>query len=72
MDMSPGYLIATLVTSTVGFSLFLYGKKQTRVPQLAVGATLMVLPYFGGGAWWIAGASLFLVAGMMVAVRRGL
>ncbi|MFT6080177.1 MAG: hypothetical protein ACJAQZ_002238, partial [Planctomycetota bacterium] len=47
MDISAGFLIATLITSTVGFSLFLYGKKQTRVPQISVGAVLMVMPYFG-------------------------
>jgi len=72
MDFTPGYLIATLVSSTVGFSLFLYGKKQTRVPQLVVGCVLMVLPYFGGGAWWIGASSLVLVGGLTIAVRRGL
>ena len=71
MDISSGYLIATLVTSTIGFSLFLYGKKQARVPQLVVGALLIVLPYCGGGAWWISGISAALVVGMMVALRNG-
>tara|TARA_R110002073_G_scaffold9090_1_gene47598 strand:+ start:1352 stop:1624 length:273 start_codon:yes stop_codon:yes gene_type:complete len=72
MEFTAGYLIATLIASTVGFSLFLYGKKQARVPQLVTGCVLMVFPYFGGGAWWICGFSAALVFGMWVAVRRGL
>ena len=72
MDFTPGYLIATLVISTVGFSLFLYGKKQARVPQLVAGCLLMVLPYFGGGAWLLSGIATAVVGGLWAAVRRGL
>ncbi|MFT4514442.1 MAG: hypothetical protein ACI89X_003449 [Planctomycetota bacterium] len=72
MDFSAGYLIATLITSTVGFSLFLYGKKQTRVPHLGVGVVLMVMPYFGGSVLWIAGSAAVLCLGLWLAVRRGL
>jgi hypothetical protein len=72
MDISAGFLIATLITSTVGFSLFLYGKKQTRVPQISVGAVLMVMPYFGGSVLWIAGSAVGLCLGLWLAVRRGL
>ena len=72
MDISSGYLIATLITSTVGFSLFLYGKKQARVPQLGVGAVLMVMPYFGGSTGWIVGSAAAPCAGLCLAVRRGL
>ena len=46
LDLSPGSLLASLLVSTIGMGLFLYGKKQTRGPQLLVGLFLMAYPYF--------------------------
>ncbi len=34
---------------SVGFGFFMYGKKQRRMPHLAVGVVLMVYPYFVSG-----------------------
>ena len=71
MDLSPGTLVASLLVSTAGFGLFLYGKKQLRMPQLAVGLVLMVYPYFTTGplaTWGIGG---LLVLGLVVALRLG-
>ena len=42
MDLSPGWLFASLAVSTVGLGLFLYGKKQTRLPQFLVGLALLI------------------------------
>jgi len=41
------------VIGLVGFGLFLYGKKQQRIPQLGVGLALMVYPYFVPSAVWM-------------------
>ena len=34
MDLSASTLFASLFVSSIGFGLFLYGKKQARIPQL--------------------------------------
>jgi hypothetical protein len=72
MDFSAGTLFASLVMSTAGFGLFLYGKKELRIPQLVVGVVLMVYPYFVEGAltMWAIGGTLLLA--LFAAVRLGL
>jgi hypothetical protein len=44
MDLDLSTLIAGCLVSTVGFSVFLYGKKQARLPQLVAGSVMMLLP----------------------------
>jgi hypothetical protein len=39
-------LLASVLIGSVGMGLFMYGRKQRRVPHLAVGILLMVYPYF--------------------------
>ena len=63
--------MASLVVSSVGFGVFLYGKREARFPQLLVGLVMMVYPYFVSGTaatWSIAGA---LLLGLTLAVRAG-
>ena len=72
MQLSAGSLFASLVVSAIGYALFSYGKKQSRLPQLAAGVALMVYPYFVAG--WIAmlGIGAGLVLALWLAVRAGL
>jgi hypothetical protein len=44
--VTPSTLFAWTVSGAIGLGLFLYGKKQRRVPHLAAGVLLMVFPYF--------------------------
>jgi hypothetical protein len=50
MDFSPASLLASLFIGAIGFGLFLYGKKRSRIPHLVSGLVLMVFPYFVPGA----------------------
>ena len=45
-SFDPALLMLSLIPGGVGFVLFVYGKKQGRMPQLAAGLALMVYPYF--------------------------
>ena len=70
MSFEPSTLLLSLILGLVGFSLFMYGRKQARVPHLIAGLLFMVYPYFtesltsmllvgiaiGGGLWWASGA----------------
>ncbi len=72
MDLSVDTLLASLVVSSIGLGLFLYGKKQVRMPQLVVGLSMMVYPYFVTGAALMSGIAVVLLAGLIVAVRWGM
>jgi hypothetical protein len=64
MDWSTGAILASFLVSTIGFGLFLYGRKQTRTPQLVVGLAMMSYPCFVASAavtWSVAAALLSLL-----------
>jgi multisubunit Na+/H+ antiporter MnhC subunit len=46
VNLDPTWLFLSLIPSGVGFVLFVYGRKQVRLPQLLAGIALMVYPFF--------------------------
>lgn len=71
MDLTTATLVAGFLVSTVGFSLFLYGKKQVRPPQLVGGVLMMALPFIVPGALWITVGGIALAGGTWAAARAG-
>ena len=67
--MDTGTIIAGFIISTVGLSFFLYGKKQKRTPQLAVGILLMVAPFLVTNPLWMSVTAILLLVGLHVALR---
>lgn len=65
-------LFATLVASSIGVGLFLYGKKRRRAPQMAVGLALMGVPYFLPGVLWVVSVTAALLAGLWWGSHAGL
>jgi hypothetical protein len=57
--------------SSVGFVAFMYGKKQSRFPQLLVGLALMVFPYFVSSALLMLLIAAVLLGALWGAVRLG-
>jgi hypothetical protein len=67
MNFDPDTLFLSFVLGFIGLGLFIYGKKQARLPQLVAGVLFMVYPYFtssltsmltvglilGAGLWWL-------------------
>ena len=72
MNLDPGYLLASLVVSGVGYVLFSYGRKQSRLPQMVLGIVMLVYPYFITDLAWMLGicAALLLLLGLLA--RLGL
>lgn len=68
--MSTAEIIVGFVVSTLGFSFFIYGKKQVRPPQLILGMILMVCPFFATPVW-TTGIAAAAIAGLWLAVRAG-
>lgn len=58
--MSMGTIIGGLLFSGVGLVVFNYGRKQSLWKPMAIGAALMVFPYFVWNAWalWMVGSAL--------------
>jgi hypothetical protein len=72
MDTSFGGLFLSLVIGAVGTGLFLYGKKQGRLPQMIAGVVLCIYPYFVPNLWLMGGIAALIVAAVWVAALKGL
>ncbi len=72
MDLSAGTLFAGMLVSTAGMGLFMYGKRESRGPQLLVGIGMMALPMFVSGAWPILGIGALFIGALWFSVRAGL
>jgi hypothetical protein len=71
MDFDVSSLIASFVVSSVGFVLFMYGKRMSRAPHLVIGLVLLIYPYFIAAVLPMFGVALVLVALLWFAVKRG-
>lgn len=71
MDLDANSLLASLLVSSIGFVAFMYGKKQSRVPQMVVGILMMGYPYFVTNVALMLGIAVVLLAALWGAVRLG-
>lgn len=71
MDLSLGTVVASLVTGSLGFGLYLYGKNEARYPQLIAGLALMVYPYFVSGPFATWGIGSTILAALVLTLRAG-
>lgn len=71
MSFEPNALFLSFLLSFVGLALFLYGRKQSRAPQLVAGLLFMVYPYFTSTFLSMLGVGALVGAGMWVAIWLG-
>jgi hypothetical protein len=71
VSFNPAWLLISLVISGVGLGLFLYGKKQTRIPHLVIGIVLMVYTYAVTSVFWMVLIGVLLLAVLWLLVRLG-
>jgi hypothetical protein len=69
--VDPASLIASFAVSSIGYVAFSYGKRQRRAPQLVVGLTLMVFPYFVDNVVAMLAITAALVLAMWLATKLG-
>jgi hypothetical protein len=70
MSLDPAVLMASLFVGTFGMALLIYGKKQARIPQMAIGVLLLLISYVVPSAIWMMVAGAILVAALWLAVTR--
>ncbi len=71
MSFSPTWLFLSLIISGVGMALFIYGKKQGRIPQLVAGLVLMVYTYVVTSTLWMLVIAALILGGLWWVVRLG-
>lgn len=71
MDFDVNSLLASFVVSSVGFVLFVYGKRMSRAPHLLVGLVLLIYPYFVSAVLPMFGIAALLLGLLWFAVKRG-
>jgi hypothetical protein len=69
--MDPNGLLASLFISSIGLVTFLYGKRQGRLPQLAIGFVLIVYTYFLSSVVWMFVIATLLLGLLWLVVRLG-
>ena len=72
MDFDVNNLLASIVPSSIGFVAFIYGKRQSRTPHMAIGLVMMVYPYFISNIFLMFGIAVVLCGALWLAVRQGL
>jgi hypothetical protein len=71
MNIDVNSLIASFIVSSVGFVLFMYGKKMSRAPHLGIGLVLLIYPYFISSVLPMLAIAIVLLALLWFAVNRG-
>jgi branched-subunit amino acid transport protein len=71
MHFTPGNLFASLFISSIGAALFIYGKKQERIPQLTAGIVLSIFPMLVASVAWMIVIAIAILAGLPFLVRAG-
>jgi hypothetical protein len=69
MDLES--LVAGFFVSSVGYVLFSYGRKLSRIPQMCGGLILMVFPYFVASVPWMLAIAALLSTLIWVGVKMG-
>jgi hypothetical protein len=59
--MDANALLSSLFISSIGLVVFMYGKRQGRLPQMVIGFVLLVYTYFLSSVAWI-----FVIAGLLL------
>jgi hypothetical protein len=71
VNLSAGWIFASLIVSSIGFILLHYGRKMARVPQILVGLAMLIYPYFVPGVLANVLVAAGLLAVLWVVVRLG-
>jgi len=72
MDFDANVLLASILPSSIGLVLFVYGKRQGRVPHMAMGVVMMIFPYFIPSIPIMLGITAVLCLALWLGVRQGL
>ena len=71
MNFDANAFLLSMLIGSVGFVAFVYGKKQSRLPQMLAGLILMGFPYFVSNLWLMLGIAVGVLVVMYGLIRAG-
>jgi hypothetical protein len=71
VNLDGNALLASLFIGLVGSACFLYGKRQGRIPQMLIGAVLVIYPYFVPNIGVMLAIAVGLIFALWGVVRLG-
>jgi hypothetical protein len=71
VSFDPTWLFLSLIPSGIGFVLFVYGKKQERMPHMLAGIVFTIYPYFTSSIVALVGVGALVGTGLWMAIRAG-
>jgi hypothetical protein len=66
--MNINWLLLSMVYSTIGLGMFMYGRRAVRIIPLVAGLALMVVPYFFSSLLWMSVVNVALM-GLPILLR---
>jgi hypothetical protein len=69
--IDQSWILLSLIPSGVGFVLFVYGKKQARMPQLVAGLVFMVYPMVATTVTSLLVGGLLITGALWFAIQAG-
>jgi len=72
IEFDPNWLMTSMLVGTIGGGLFLYGKKQSRLPQLLTGIAMFAESTFVSSIPWMIASAVAAVVLCVAVVRAGL
>ncbi len=64
MQFTGPWLFASLIVGTIGFGIFVYGKKQRQAPQLLAGIALMAISWLVTSPVWMSACAVAIIAAL--------
>lgn len=71
MQFTGTWLFASLLVGTVGLSIFVYGKRERRAPQLLAGIALMAISWLVASPLWMAACAVLVIGALWAGTRLG-
>ena len=71
MELDAGSLFTSMIVSSIGFVLLVYGRKMGRPPHVLAGIVLLIFPYFVSSILAMLGIAFVLCFVLWVVVQRG-
>jgi hypothetical protein len=71
MSIDPTWLFLSMIPGGIGFVLFMYGKKQQRLPHIVAGVAMIGYPYFTPTAMSMTVVGAAICAALWLVVRLG-
>lgn len=69
MQFTGAWLFASLIVGTIGFGIFVYGKKQRQAPQLLAGIALMAISWLVTSPLWMSACAVLVIGALWYGTR---